>query len=101
MESESKPEITPAPAHFAQGDTSRGQDLKWRITACLRDRLPNLQGIRLTVIGNTVAIRGPVASVQEKRLCIECCRHVPGVVRVVDELLVAEEKPTCRNGEGP
>jgi len=84
-------EIVPAPTQFAAGDAAEGHDLKWRITACLRGRIPGLQGIHITVFGNTAALRGKVRSLKEKRVCVECCRHVPGVMRVVDELIVADE----------
>jgi len=79
---------TPAETQFATPDANKA-DLKWRITACLRDRLPGLRGdIHVTVIGSTAAIRGTVRSLQDKRLCLECCRRVPGVMRVVDDLIV-------------
>jgi len=88
MKSSDQAEIAP----FAQGDTSQGHDLKWRIMACLQGRIPELQGIHITVFGNTAALRGEVRSLHEKRLFLECCRHVPGVMRVVDDLIVADEK---------
>jgi osmotically-inducible protein OsmY len=47
--------------------------------------------IHITVIGSTAAMRGTVRSPQDKRLCLECCRHVPGVTRVVDDLIVDDE----------
>jgi hypothetical protein len=73
-----------------------GRDLKWRIQACLRQRIPDLQGIHVTVVGNTAAIRGHLRSQCDKRFCLECCRHVPGVMRVVDELLVDESGANSR-----
>ena len=90
MKSSAHPETLPTPTQFAVGNTAQGHDLKWRIEACMRDRLPGLQGIHITVFGNTVALRGKVCSLQEKWQCIECCRHVPGVIRVVDDLKIAE-----------
>jgi osmotically-inducible protein OsmY len=88
MKSANNSEI-PAGIHFAKPDTSDRHDLEWRITACLRDRLPGLRGdIHVTVIGSTAAIRGTVRSLEDRRLCLECCRHVPGVMRVVDDLIV-------------
>jgi len=71
---------------FATGTTRL--DLKRRILACLRERLPDLPEICVTVIGGTAAVRGELRSVQEKRFCLECCRHVPGVMCVEDELVV-------------
>ena len=86
MKSSEYAEIVPARTQFAVGDTADGHHLKWRITACFGYRILGLQGIHITVFGNTVALRGKVRSLHEKRLCLECCRHVPGVMRVVDDL---------------
>ncbi len=36
----------------------------------------------------TATLSGTVRSFHERQLCIDCCRHVPGVHRVVDELKV-------------
>lgn len=74
---------------FAEGTAALRGDLEWRIKACLRDRLPGLKGdLHITVIGGTAVIRGTVRSLADKLRCIECCRHVPGVMRVVDDLVV-------------
>lgn len=99
MDSSDRPEIGPAPTHYAQGDTSKGYDLKSRIVACLNVRFPGLRGIRVTVFGNTADLRGEVRSLQEKRLCVECCRHVPGVTRVVDDLTLTEQTPVYLDPE--
>lgn len=99
MKSSDSPGAIPASAHFAVGDTALGNDLKWRITACLRDRIPDLRDIHITVFGNTAALRGEVRSLSEKRMCIECCRHVPGVIRVVDDLVVAEQSTASHRRE--
>jgi hypothetical protein len=56
MNSSDRPEIVPAPTHFAEGDTSQGRDLKWRIMACLKIRIPDLKDIRITVVGNTAVL---------------------------------------------
>lgn len=94
------PETNSALAHFAEGDTSQGNELKGRILACLRDRLPDLPGIHITVFGNTAVLRGEVRSLPEKRLCVECCRHVPGVVRVMDDMTIADHKPIYLDPDG-
>ena len=91
----------PIPTTFTGVDTSEWSDLKRRITACLSSRLPELQGIHITVYGNTATLRGEVRSLHEKRLCLECCRHVPGVMRVVDDLTLAEQAPVSREEEWP
>jgi osmotically-inducible protein OsmY len=83
----------PAPTQFAAGDTSDANGLKSRIVACLRDRIPNSQRVHVTAFGGTCVLRGTLSSAHEKRLCLECCRHVPGVIRVIDELVVTDENP--------
>ncbi len=60
-------EIVPTPDNFAKSDTAEGELLKRRITACLTDRFPNLQGVRVTVFGTSVAVRGKVSSKNDKR----------------------------------
>jgi len=91
MESSSDPDVVPVPSQFATGHTGEGRDLERRIMACLKSRFPALSGVHVTVIGGTADIRGEVASKNDKRLCVEYCRHVPGVLRIVDELVVAEK----------
>jgi hypothetical protein len=90
----------PTPAPFAEQPASaEPHDLKWRILACLRERIAESRGIHLAVMGGTVVIRGPVKSLHEKRLYIECCRHVPGVARVVDELVVVDDAAVYHGGD--
>ena len=36
----------------------------------------------------TVVIRGTLPTPHAKRLCLECCRHVAGVTKVIDEVEV-------------
>lgn len=100
MKSSDSRETVPASTQYAAGDLSKGHDLKWRITACLRERFPELPSIHITVFGNTAALRGEVDSLSEKRLCIEYCRHVPGVMRVVDDLTVGKQKRTYLDPDG-
>jgi osmotically-inducible protein OsmY len=83
----------PTPTHFAASDTSASNDLKSRIVACLTSRIPNLRSVHVTVFGGTAVLRGTLSSAHEKRLCLECCRHVPGVSRAIDDLTVAYDKP--------
>jgi osmotically-inducible protein OsmY len=74
------------PTDLIAADT---RELARRIVACLRDRAPDVEGIDVTVTGNTAEVRGRLHSPHEKWLCLECCRHVPGVMHVVDELVIA------------
>ena len=92
MKSSDNPELVPAPDNFAKSDTADGDQLKQRIRASLKDRFSNLQGVHVTVFGTTVALRGKVPSKDDKRLILEYCRTVPGVMRVVNDLIVADEK---------
>ena len=99
MKSSDHPEILPGLIQFAEGDVAEGRDLKWRIIACLKTRIPDLKGIHITVVGNTAVLRGKVRSMQEKSLCLKCCHHLPGVMRVVDDLTLAEQTPVSREEE--
>lgn len=91
MKSSDQPELVATPIQFAAGDVAEGRELKWRITACLKTRIPDLQGIHITVVGNTAVLRGRVRTLKEKWLCLKCCHHVPGVMRVVDDLTTPEQ----------
>jgi len=91
MKSSDNPDIVPAPTTYAISDTAEGELLKQRIIACLTDRFPKLQGVDVAEVGITVVLRGTVPSKNDKRLCVECCRHVPGVMRFVNKLIVADE----------
>jgi hypothetical protein len=95
MKTSDYPELVTAPNQFASGDVAQGHDLKWRIKACFICRIPELQGIHVTVFGNTAVLRGKVGSSHVKRLCLECCRHVPGVMKVIDDLTAAEQTLIC------
>ena len=91
MNAEIYADSAPPESRFAEPELDERHALTSRIMACLRDRIPDLERVHVTVIGNTAAMRGTLRSQHDKRLCLECCRHVPGVRRVVDELIIAEE----------
>ena len=76
---------------FAQAveGTPAQRGLAWRIQACFRDRVGGLGKIHIMVVGSTVLLRGELDSLREKWLSLECCRHVPGVARVIDELVIS------------
>jgi osmotically-inducible protein OsmY len=93
MEPADQPEIVPAPAHFAAGDAGLGHDLNRRIMASLRERIPDLKGIHVAVFGNTAVLRGEVRTLDEKQACVECCRRVPHVTKIVNDLTVADQSP--------
>ena len=93
MKSFDHSEIVPGSIQFAEGNVAEGRDLEWRIMACLKTRIPDIKDIHITVVGNTAVIRGRVRTLQEKWLYLKCCRHVPGIMRVVDDITLAEQAP--------
>ena len=65
------------------------QDLARRIIGFLHIRqMPHVKQLEVNVTAGRLVIRGHVASEHDKRLCLELCQHVAGVVRVADELRV-------------
>lgn len=90
MEPTGNPELGSLPGRFAERENGVAHDLQRRIMACLNRRFPGLRDVHVTVIGHTAEVRGKVSSPSDRRLCLEYCRHVPGVIRIVDELTVAE-----------
>ena len=85
-----QPDSVPTPTQFAEGNSAEGHDLRCRILAGLKARDLKLKNVHVTVFGGTVALRGEVRSLHDKRLYLDSCRHVSGVIRVVDELLVTK-----------
>ena len=64
-------------------------EIKRRITILLSQRgVSSLRRLHIEVKDGTVTLRGYVASFYERQLCLSCCRHVPGVFRMVDEINV-------------
>lgn len=75
-----------APPQFADPETFQENHLKQRVVSCLKSRLPGpVANVEITVLGRIVIFRGDALSAEEKRLCYECCRHVPGVRKVVEK----------------
>lgn len=68
------------------------EELQRRIKILWHSRgISGADGLEAIVSGSTVTVRGEVPSQHERWRCLECCRHVPGVRNVVDELIVLEE----------
>ena len=68
-------------------------DLKRRVRNFLLQRgTAALRSIDVEADNGTVVLRGKVPSYYARQLCLSCCQHVAGVVRVVDEVKV--EWPT-------
>ncbi len=69
-------------------------DLKTRLVNFLNSRaVPGRELVHLNVRSGTVVVRGPLKSAHAKWLCIECCRHVAGVIRLIDELVIDGPRP--------
>ena len=62
--------------------TSRIMNLLWQRGG------PWLAEVDVRFDRGIVTLSGTVRSFHERQLCFVCCRHVPGVHRVVDELKV-------------
>ena len=67
--------------------TAEDHDLVRRIVNFLNTcGVQGLEALRVEAEGGTVIMRGWLPSAYEKWLCIECCRRVGGVFKVVDEV---------------
>jgi osmotically-inducible protein OsmY len=67
--------------------TIKDEVLARRVTLCLLTRgLCGAEQVAIKAAGGTVILCGELASRESKLECLECCRHVAGVVRVVDQL---------------
>jgi hypothetical protein len=65
-------------------------DLEHRLANFLyQQNVPDTDCIRLDARGGVVVVSGELSSQHAKWLCIECCRRVAGVIKIVDELKVA------------
>lgn len=65
-------------------------DLERRIANyLLGHKMPVLKGIEIHSDRGEVTLEGRVASFYQRQLCISCCRHVAGVVDVIDRIQVA------------
>ncbi len=63
--------------------------------------VPGRKSVRLDVRVGAVVIRGPLSSSRAKWLCIECCRHVAGVINLVDEDVVEQPKKKIIDEQTP
>jgi len=50
-------------------------------------RMPG-KAIEVESVGGDVTLRGEVSSFYQRQLCINCCRRVAGVIRLIDEIQV-------------
>ena len=74
------------------GDSQRSHreasQLQRRIVNYLLQRVPALDQIRVEVYHGTAVLSGTVSSQSIRWRCLDCCRHVAGVVNVIDRLVV-------------
>ena len=64
-------------------------DMAQRVRQVLYRR-PELRGVTVHAVYGTVTLEGTVASFYEKQLCISGSQRVAGVLRLVDNLVVAD-----------
>jgi osmotically-inducible protein OsmY len=65
------------------------RDLEHRIINFLQERhVPECQGVQVKAAVGTVVVSGQVSSAHSKWLCMECCRHVAGVIKLVDKVRI-------------
>lgn len=70
------------------------QDLERRVANCLYARhLPGLRHLNIEADRGTVRVSGQVSSFHEKQIVQHVCRHVAGVLRMVDDVEVAKARP--------
>jgi len=78
---------TPTPTLYS---ASTDIELERRLTNFLYQRhVPDVDCVWLDARGGVVVVSGELPSQHAKWLCIECCRRVAGVVKIIDEVEVA------------
>jgi hypothetical protein len=64
-------------------------DLEHRIVRFLCAQCaPNAEVLEVKANGGTVRVRGHLPDRHAKWLCLECCRHVAGVIKLIDQVEV-------------
>lgn len=79
------------PTRVADGvcSESANEDLRRRIVNSLHARgVSDVDSLVVESNDGLVVIRGRLPSFQAKRQCVDCCRHVAGVLKLVEELEV-------------
>lgn len=68
-------------------------DLRLRVSQYMADRhMPGLKRVRIDAADGVVTLDGTVGSYYEKQLCQNICRRVAGVVRLIDNVNVDDNK---------
>lgn len=82
-----------APAAVFRPVCKEDIDLERRLANFLYQRhVPGSQRVLLDARGGEVAVSGELPTRYAKWLCIECCRRVAGVIKVVDNLRVVPQR---------
>ncbi len=69
--------------------TPHDVDLEHRLTNFLYARhVTGADTVQFDVRRGTVVVSGTLPSGTAKRLCLDCCQQVAGVIRLVDEVVV-------------
>lgn len=73
--------------------TAADVELENRISRFLHQRhVPNCKRIHARAHLGTVVMSGELPSRHAKWLCFECCRHVAGVIKLIDHVEVKTER---------
>jgi len=68
------------------------RDLQRRIVNYLVMRnVPGAKSIHALAVGGNVVLDGTVPSLSARHRCLQCCRHVAGVLNVIDRLDVVPD----------
>ena len=71
--------------------------LNRRVVRFLADRqVPDATELEVESHFGTVVVSGKVESRHDRWLCLECCRRVAGVIKLVDQLEIASAGPAKR-----
>jgi osmotically-inducible protein OsmY len=74
--------------------SDKDRDLQSRVVNYLvGHRMPALRKIEVEARGGTVVLRGRVDSFYQKQLCLNCCRRVAGVIKLVEDVAVTSASP--------
>ena len=68
-------------------------ELEHRILEFLYARgIANVEKMCVRVAGGVATVSGQVQTVHDRATCLECCRHVAGVLRVVDRTRIRRSR---------
>jgi len=68
------------------GSGSEDALLRRRVLNYLSQLMPEMDRIDIDVHQGTVVLKGTVATDSMRWRCVDCCRHVAGVLTVIDRL---------------